>query len=92
MLYEVITTESLAKMSAVAQLEYVKKYFMPYKNKLGKLEDVVITSYSIHYTKLYECFVVNFITIKLGCANQRFHSDRASQRQLRSAVGERINR
>jgi peptidoglycan hydrolase-like protein with peptidoglycan-binding domain len=34
------TTEKLAKMTAVEQLDYVKKYFMPYRNRLKKLEDV----------------------------------------------------
>lgn len=34
------TSEKLAKMSAVEQLDYVKKYLTPYRNKLKKLEDV----------------------------------------------------
>jgi peptidoglycan hydrolase-like protein with peptidoglycan-binding domain len=34
------STEKLAKMTAVEQLDYVKKYFTPYRNKLKKLEDV----------------------------------------------------
>jgi hypothetical protein len=34
------TTDKLANMSAVEQLNYVKKYFLPYKNRLKKLEDV----------------------------------------------------
>lgn len=34
------TTEKLEKMSAVEQLDYVKKYLTPYRNKLKKLEDV----------------------------------------------------
>ncbi|WP_018274885.1 hypothetical protein WKI13_04445 [Teredinibacter turnerae] len=34
------STEALAKMSAVAQLDYVKKYFLPYRSRLQKLEDV----------------------------------------------------
>lgn len=34
------TTDKLAKMSAVAQLEFVEKYFEPFKGKLGTLEAV----------------------------------------------------
>jgi hypothetical protein len=34
------TTESLASMSAVEQLEYVHKYFLPYRGRLHSLEDV----------------------------------------------------
>ena len=34
------TTENLAKMSAVAQLDYVREYFLPYKGKLSTLADV----------------------------------------------------
>ncbi len=34
------STEQLAKQSAVEQLDYVKKYFLPYKSRLQKLEDV----------------------------------------------------
>ena len=34
------TTEKLEKMSAVEQLDYVKKYLTPYKSKLKKLEDI----------------------------------------------------
>ncbi|MDT5268858.1 MAG: hypothetical protein QOH49_1044 [Acidobacteriota bacterium] len=34
------TTEKLAKMSAVAQLAFVEKYFEPFKGKLGTLEAV----------------------------------------------------
>ncbi|HRH76782.1 MAG TPA: transglycosylase SLT domain-containing protein, partial [Cellvibrionaceae bacterium] len=34
------TSDKLAKMSAVEQLEYVKKYFTPMKGKLKTLEDV----------------------------------------------------
>jgi len=34
------TTDALAKMTAVEQLEYVKKYFKPYSSRLKKLEDV----------------------------------------------------
>lgn len=34
------TTEKLAKMSAMEQLDYVKKYFAPHRYKLKKLEDV----------------------------------------------------
>ena len=34
------TSEKLAKMSAVEQLDYVKKYLTPYRNRLKKLEDV----------------------------------------------------
>lgn len=34
------TTDALSKMSAVAQLEFVKKYFSPYRGKLNTLEDV----------------------------------------------------
>lgn len=37
------TTEKLAKMTAVEQLDYVKKYFTPHRNKLKKLEDVYMT-------------------------------------------------
>lgn len=32
--------EALAKMSALQQLEYVRKYFLPYKGKLQILEDI----------------------------------------------------
>lgn len=34
------TSEKLAKMSAVEQLDYVKKYLNPYRSRLKKLEDV----------------------------------------------------
>ncbi|BDU36673.1 transglycosylase SLT domain-containing protein [Vibrio nigripulchritudo] len=34
------TTEKLAKMTPVKQLDYVKKYFWPYRNRIKKLEDV----------------------------------------------------
>ncbi len=34
------TTDALSKMSAVEQLDYVEKYFEPYKGKLITLEDV----------------------------------------------------
>jgi peptidoglycan hydrolase-like protein with peptidoglycan-binding domain len=34
------TTDKLAKMSAVAQLQFVEKYFEPFKGKLGTLEAV----------------------------------------------------
>lgn len=34
------STEELAKLTAVEQLDYVKKYFQPYKSRLRKLEDV----------------------------------------------------
>lgn len=34
------TTEKLAKMAPVQQLDYVKRYFFPYRHKLKKLEDV----------------------------------------------------
>lgn len=34
------TSENLAKMSALEQLDYVKKYLSAYRNKLKKLEDV----------------------------------------------------
>ena len=33
------STDALAKMSAEDQLEYVEKYFQPYKGKLGTLKD-----------------------------------------------------
>ncbi len=33
------TVEDLAKMNAVAQLDFVEKYFMPYKGKLLTIED-----------------------------------------------------
>lgn len=34
------STEELAKLTAVEQLDYVKKYFQPYQSRLQKLEDV----------------------------------------------------
>ncbi|MCX2783514.1 hypothetical protein OQJ46_11015 [Microbulbifer thermotolerans] len=34
------TTEALAKMTAEKQLDYVEKYFLPYKGKLKTLEDI----------------------------------------------------
>jgi len=34
------STDSLKEMSAIQQLDYVKKYFLPHRYKLGKLEDV----------------------------------------------------
>ena len=34
------TTDELAKMDAVTQLDYVEAYFKPYRNKLKTLEDV----------------------------------------------------
>ena len=34
------TRDDLAKMTAVEQLEYVRKYFLPYKGRLKTLEDV----------------------------------------------------
>lgn len=34
------TTEDLAKMTAETQLEYVEKYFLPYKGRLKTLEDI----------------------------------------------------
>lgn len=34
------TTEKLLQMTAVEQLDYVEKYFMPYKGKLKMLSDV----------------------------------------------------
>lgn len=36
------STEKLSKMTAVEQLDYVKKYFTPFKSKLKKLEDVYL--------------------------------------------------
>lgn len=36
------STEDLAKMSAVSQLDYVEKYFKPYKGRLKTLEDVYL--------------------------------------------------
>jgi hypothetical protein len=38
--YHNTTTDALAKMTAVEQLEYVRKYFHDYKGKLHTLEDV----------------------------------------------------
>ncbi len=37
------STEALAAMTAVAQLDYVKKYFQPYSGRLKTLEDVYMT-------------------------------------------------
>ncbi|YCO02867.1 transglycosylase SLT domain-containing protein [Vibrio sp. VNB-15] len=34
------STKKLAKMSAIEQLDYVKAYFLPYKNRMVCLEDV----------------------------------------------------
>ena len=34
------STESLAKMTALEQLDFVEKYFLPYKGRLNTLEDV----------------------------------------------------
>ncbi|EKO3811000.1 transglycosylase SLT domain-containing protein [Vibrio harveyi] len=34
------STKKLAQMSALEQLDYVKAYFMPYRNRLSSLEDV----------------------------------------------------
>lgn len=34
------TTDDLAKMTAEKQLDYVKKYFGPYQNKMATLEDL----------------------------------------------------
>lgn len=34
------TTDELAAMSAVDQLEYVRRYFLPYKGRLKSLEDL----------------------------------------------------
>ncbi|MEF8731684.1 MAG: transglycosylase [Candidatus Accumulibacter meliphilus] len=34
------STDDLAKMTAVTQLDYVKKYFLPYQGRLKQLEDV----------------------------------------------------
>ncbi|EEZ88378.1 conserved hypothetical protein [Vibrio harveyi 1DA3] len=34
------STKKLAKMSAIEQLDYVKAYFMPYRNRMACLEDV----------------------------------------------------
>ncbi len=36
------STDKLKKMSAVQQLDYVKKYFFPFKNRLKTLEDVYL--------------------------------------------------
>ncbi|WP_346839063.1 hypothetical protein [Microbulbifer sp. SAOS-129_SWC] len=36
------TTEALAAMTAVKQLDYVEKYFLPYKGKLKTLEDIYL--------------------------------------------------
>ena len=33
------TTKELSEMTTVAQLEYVRKYFLPYKHKLKTIED-----------------------------------------------------
>ena len=37
------STEALASMSAVQQLDYVKKYFMPHKGRLKTHEDVYMS-------------------------------------------------
>lgn len=34
------TTEELAKMTAVKQLDYVERYFLPYRGRLSTLEDI----------------------------------------------------
>lgn len=34
------TTDDLAKMTAVKQLDYVEKYFLPYRGRLSTLEDI----------------------------------------------------
>lgn len=34
------TTDALCKMTQVEQMDYVEKYFMPYKGKLNNIEDV----------------------------------------------------
>lgn len=34
------TTEELCKMTAVEQLDYVKKYFLPYKGKIQSMADI----------------------------------------------------
>lgn len=36
------TTEELAKMTAVRQLDYVEKYFQPYRGRLKTLEDIYL--------------------------------------------------
>lgn len=36
------STDKLKKMTAIEQLDYVKKYFIPYKNRLKTLEDVYL--------------------------------------------------
>jgi Transglycosylase SLT domain len=36
------STEALAKMSAEDQLDYVEKYFQPYKGKMGTLKDAYL--------------------------------------------------
>ena len=36
------TTHKLAQMDAIAQLDYVEKYFKPYKGKIHSLEDVYL--------------------------------------------------
>lgn len=43
------TTEALAQMSFTQQLEYVKKYFAPYRGKLRSLEDTYLV---VFYPKL----------------------------------------
>jgi hypothetical protein len=34
------TTQQLARMSAVRQLDYVERYFRPYRNRVGSLDDL----------------------------------------------------
>jgi hypothetical protein len=40
------TADALAAMTAVQQLDYVKKYFLPYKGKLKSLEDVYLAIFT----------------------------------------------
>ena len=37
------TTDDLGKMTAEGQLDYVHRYFKPYKNKLNSIEDIYMT-------------------------------------------------
>ena len=65
MLYEVITSKNLVILFNSFDLFcYVKKdQFMLRKSLLDIMNIFVITSYSIHYTKLYEatvCIAVGF--------------------------------
>lgn len=39
------TTEALYQMTAIQQLDYVYKYFLPYKNQLNSLTDVALVTF-----------------------------------------------